>query len=682
MYTVHHTTLTSATRGGRLLTLANQYKDLYFDNVTQTAATLKAFLDDKYGPHTYYFIDSMTSRWSLGGGNVNPGYLLTDPGSHTNELQWTDPLYAQGAQPLDPAYEYIGASYAVPGEVTPYSQGWSLEPLEAWWAFGEQETPTELQFDVWIDGTQDPNIQITHKANSLADNFSLQTCTPIVWACPTITIGQAQMIDSGGIQIPNEGNTCMRKYASTWPGKYASPYLTQVEACASDMSTVARIAQWGVAGIPGMLNYYLRFNYQYMNTLTWGDCFLVGIPRQVTQASDVQVVQLSGTSNAGPFATKVVIHLGTPPDDTPDDDTDYPGGEDYDGTDPGPYNPEEQKPDFTPYEHTGFSGKAVLTKTYCMDDLKLANVGSKLWTQSYFDVLKIQNNPIENVVSVKWFPFTQTGVNANIVVGNVNLELQAGVVDSLYEINIGSVKYTAATPSAPTFLDYSPYTILKLHLPYVGIVQLDASECLNRTINVKYVIDLVTGDCIAYVFLDAGKMPYVSASGNCGVDIPLTAGNRVQSEMRAAGTAISAVTGAAAHVMSGDIAGGAAGAAESALTLAGMDYTTQRTSNHSPACATKENGAVFLEIWRPSFDLSQGFKQRHGWPCHKFVTLGTLQASQLDTDANRRSGFVKCDARTKIDFALTSRENEMLEGLLTDGVYLTAHNTEWQPIPD
>lgn len=661
----------SETNGGGLMQLANQYKELYFDGVTQTPASLKAYLDNKYGEHKYYYCGLGLFSSYVWLPDVNPMYIQ----SITVSMDYSSPMYDDPTQDpttwVNPSYDLAGGPVTYPADIPPASSEQDDRPaFRAWWVFQEQSESTELQFDVYIDGTQDPNIYVKWKANRQGSDFSLQTCTPIVWAVPTITIGQDQVIDDGGIRVPNEANSYMKKYANTWPGSYASPYLTQVEACAADASTAARVLQWGVSGIPGMMNYYLRFNYQYMNTMTWGDMFLVGIPREVQSAADVQVVKLSTTAYGGPFNTKVVIHLGEPDDQTPDDDTDYPEGENYDGTGPGPYNPEEPKPDFTQYERTGFSGKAVLTKTYAMDNMKLANVGSKLWSQSYFDVLKVQNNPIENIVGVKWFPFSQNGVVQDIVVGNINLGLQAGVVDSLYTINIGSTTYTAKNPSAPTFMDYSPYTILKLHCPYVGILQLDASECMNRKISVKYVIDLVTGDCIAYIYLDDGKMPYLTASGNCGVDIPITASNRVQSEMRAASTAISAVTGAAAHVIAGDVAGGAVDAAQGALTLAGMDYTTQRTSNHSPACATRENGAIFLEIWRPAFDLSVGFKQRHGWPCHKFMTLGSLP------------GFVKCDSRTKIDFAMTGRENEMLEGLLTDGVYITPRDPSWAPIPD
>lgn len=661
----------TAEHGGMLLDLANQFKDYFFGGVTQTYTSLYTWLVNNYGEafgFSYTTVQNKAPSEMYGAGETLHVDWMIGKATATRLIEFNPPA----------TDEVTGENYGViviPSAIVNWNDAYAY--MIAALIFDPNVTPPvdkKLIFDVYLDGTRDPNVAIRWRYESDED-ISVQMVTPRIWTepgIPSVVAIDTHTVD--GIVVPNKTMVpTMQEYSYTWPGSYTRPYLTEFGICTQGQSTLDKTILYGIDGIADKMGYLLRFNEQINenNTgkMTWGDLYRVLVPRDVTSVSDVSVTKIDNSINDADFLTEVYIHLGVPDDETPDDDSDYPSGEDYDGTDPGPYNPEEQKPDFTQYERTGFTGKAVLTKTYSMDAAKLANVGSKLWSQSYFDVLKIQNNPIENIVGVKWFPFSVSGVQEDIVVGNVNFQIQAGRVDTLYTIDIGSVKYTAATPSSPTFLDMSPYTILKLHCPYVGILQLDASECMNRTINLKYVVDLVSGDCIAYVYLDAGKMPYLTASGHVGVDIPLTASDRIQTEMRAASTAISAVTGAAAHVMAGDYLGAAAGAAQGGLSIAGMDYTTQRTSNHSPACSTKENGAVFLEIWRPSFTVSEGFKKRRGYPCHKFKTLGTLP------------GFVKCDVRTKIDFAMTSRENEMLEGLLTEGVYITPHNTSWTPLP-
>lgn len=671
IYESNPNTWVTAEHGGLLLDLANQFKDYFFNGVTQTYTSLYTWLVNHYGEaigFSYNVVQNKSPSEMYGAGETLHVDWMIGKATATRLIEFNPPA----------TDEITGENYGViviPSAITNWNEAYNY--MIAALIFDPNVKPPvdkKYIFDVYIDGTQDPNVAIRWRYES-DDDISLQMVTPRIWTepgIPSVVAIDTHTVD--GIVVPNKTMVpTMQEYTYTWPGSYTRPYLSEFGICTQGQSTLDKTILYGIDGIADKMGYLLRFNEQINenNTgrMTWGDLYRVLIPREVNSVSDVSVTRIDNSINDADFLTEVYIHLGVPDDETPDDDSDYPSGEDYDGTDPGPYNPEDPKPDFTGYERTGFTGKAVLTKTYSMNAAKLANVGSKLWSQSYFDVLKIQNNPIENIVGVKWFPFSVSGVSEDIVVGNVNFGIQAGKIDTLYTINVGSVKYTAKKPSSPTFLDMSPYTILKLHCPYVGILQLDASECMNRTINLKYVVDLVSGDCIAYVYLDAGKMPYLTASGHVGVDIPLTASDRIQTEMRAASTAISAVTGAAAHVMSRDYLGAASDVAQGGLSIAGMDYTTQRTSNHSPACATKENGAVFLEIWRPTFTVSEGFKQRRGYPCHKFKTLGTLP------------GFVKCDVRTRIDFAMTSRENEMLEALLIKGVYITPHDASWTPLP-
>ena len=195
------------------------------------------------------------------------------------------------------------------------------------------------------------------------------------------------------------------------------------------------------------------------------------------------------------------------------------------------------------------------------------------------------------------------------------------------------------------------------------MVELDPSLMINRKITVKYVVDLITGDCVAFIILDQGSVnyPYMSVAGHVGVDIPLTSTDRIQSEIRAASTTFSAVGSAAAGVATGNMLGAAEAVAGGASSIMGMDVTSQRTSAHSNACMTYENRNVFLEVWRPNYDpdlMKEGFKARHGWPCHKYMKLSNFR------------GFTKCSNHCRIDFAMTSEENKMIEQLLTEGIYI------------
>lgn len=657
--------ITTETNGGRLLRLANDFKDDFFGGVTQTAASLFAWLQNNYGDYTHFYCQTL----------YNP-VMTRDPWGHAGAIE-TEEIECGCGQasgytfnPSSVGVTFSGGNYGTVAESYPAGSNHDDYVLAAF-IFGINHDYNELQFDVYVDGTQDPNVSIKWKANQTAETFSLQLVTPIVWTLPKSSSEPSYpyvLVD--GIYVPNEANSMMRKHANTWPGSYFNPYLTEFNGCTDQLDTFTKTQRFGTLGIASSMQYLLRFNKQKnennQGVMTWGDLFIVEIPRSVSQLSDITVTRIDPSINEAEFTTKVVVHLGAPPDEIPDDDDDYPDGEDSTGDDPGVYEPDKTPHDFDPDEADGYPGHAILTKTYSMDAAKLANVGSKLWSQAYYDVTKIQSNPIENIVSMKWFPFSVTGVNGRIKVGDVDFQLDTDVVSNIYKFTVGSVTYEAHNKSSPTFLDLSPYTQLKLHLPYCGVVQLDATEMLNRKLTVKYTVDLVSGDCMAFLYLD-DNVPYMNVAGHCGVDVPLTSSNRVQTELRAASTTLSAVTGAAGHVLAGDYGGAAVAAAQGMLSVAGMDYTCQRTASHSPACTSTGNRACYLEVWRPAFKISEGFKSRHGYPCHLFKALGSF------------TGFVKCDARTKLDFACTSEENEMLERLLTEGVYITQRDPSWSP---
>ena len=69
-------------------------------------------------------------------------------------------------------------------------------------------------------------------------------------------------------------------------------------------------------------------------------------------------------------------------------------------------------------------------------------------------------------------------------------------------------------------LDQSPYTKVSCFLPYIGMVQLNTDEVMGRELQVKYRIDIVSGSCVAKVFVD-GNCLY-QYSGHCAITIPFS----------------------------------------------------------------------------------------------------------------------------------------------------------------
>lgn len=69
-------------------------------------------------------------------------------------------------------------------------------------------------------------------------------------------------------------------------------------------------------------------------------------------------------------------------------------------------------------------------------------------------------------------------------------------------------------------LDQSPYTKIHAFLPFIGTVRLNTDEVMGTTLSVKYRVDIVSGSCVAKIFVD-GNCLY-QYSGHCAITIPIS----------------------------------------------------------------------------------------------------------------------------------------------------------------
>lgn len=520
-------------------------------------------------------------------------------------------------------------------------------------------TQYECKVDIYFNGTKEPNISTEwhgYKDNVIdnSDEILRASKLHIVNYAPadiqTHYEAYYTYIDSEtGIrrmndQVFNAVNK-IRYIKPVAPGdKINTSYLSQVDGIIGTMNQAQRILEYGINGLPEHLVWYLQVeDPDHKLSSLWqlaepreSETGLVGyVLTEFTDATDPTSI----------VALEVVLHEGPNPDDITDDDTTPP-----------PPPPRPDPTDWDDDEGHGFPGDAVLTKTYSMTAAVLQNIGQKLWTQSYFDVLKIQNNPIQNIVSVKWFPFNLSdGTSENVKVGNVDFGIQATRISTVKRIQIGSVTYNGVYGN---FLDGSPYTTLKLNLPYVGQIQLDASEFLGCSIGVEYIVDLITGECVARVKRDG--VPLYDYPGHMGVDIVLTSSDRVQADMKAVSSGIHTAANTAGELIQGDVIGAVAGAATGALSVAGMDYNSQRVGSPSGVCGSFQNHKVWLTVSYPKYYQSEGFTHVFGRPVNKYLTLDKFNSGD----------YVQVDRRTDLKVAMTSDENAELEKLLVGGVYI------------
>lgn len=589
---------------------------------------------------------------------VSMSSITTDSAGDQSYLTpWYNPTFS------DTGYGYYSGNLFFSGAVASgvFSADYSFASMADFQTALENGDITPISetvnFDVYIDGSDKPSIFVNWTAG---EDLSPVVLQPQIWqGCQALVPIVPEITTEGGISVPNVAAWNVASMGSfIYGGSLETTFLSIQGFFEKYLNAVSKLQQWGFDGDPAFVNLFLRMDKEDQK----GQLFKVIINKDGTATA--QEIPDSSTTSA--YFTHVRLHYGQPDYIPPQDNEDYRRGRNITDDGDGKYDPDNipDPDDFT--TPAGFDGNGVLTTTYAVSALTLKNIGQKLWSQDYFNVLKIQNNPIENVVSVKHFPFAQTGTTQEVKIGDIAFGVNGDKVPSVYQHSVGSYTYQGHFNN---FLDLAPFTSVKIFLPYCGMFSLDPADILGCKIGVKYYVDLVTGQCMAKLVLDEqsnGKsIPFMSVYGNMGVDIPLTSTDRVQTELRATGAAISAMGSVAGHMLGGDALGAAVSGATGALNLAGADYNSQRTCSQSPTSSAFDTQDVFIMIERPASEYIEtgaktGYKHLHGLPSNKYRSLSSYASGS----------FVQADARTDISFAMTSEENKMLESMLTSGVYI------------
>lgn len=214
--------------------------------------------------------------------------------------------------------------------------------------------------------------------------------------------------------------------------------------------------------------------------------------------------------------------------------------------------------------NTGF------TRIYNPTLAQVQSLANYLWTdQSIISTLwnhikQFLENPMDAFIAFNLLPCTIPDggtVEFKIMYIPTGVNITAAA-SQFVDVNCGTLKIDKHYDSA---LDYSPYTKISIFLPYIGSVQLDTDDVMGKTISVKYRIDIVSGGCVAKIFVDDSI--HYQYSGHCAITIPFTSADFTGY--------ISAMIQAGKTVAS--LAAGAAGNAPLAASLAGMPE--QRTSS-------------------------------------------------------------------------------------------------------
>ena len=289
----------------------------------------------------------------------------------------------------------------------------------------------------------------------------------------------------------------------------------------------------------------------------------------------------------------------------------------------------------------------VLTTTYAMTIERLNQLGGFLWGANIFDEFSLVNsNPIENIISCKNIPISLSGTDEIIHLGNVDTGTNGAKVASNFStLNVGQI---ALPTKYKSFLDFAPYTKITIYLPYIGFKEIDATIAIGKTLKVAYVADVITGGCIAQIFINGVR--FYEFSGEMGVDIPITASNRAQVEA----SYISNAVGMGASLASGNITG----AVDSVLASATAKYNYSSTDTPNANCVASVNRTCYVIIERPTYQELSQFNHTKGKMCNLSKTIGSLK------------GFTICDANIDLKgITATEQEKQEISSILSSGFF-------------
>lgn len=183
----------------------------------------------------------------------------------------------------------------------------------------------------------------------------------------------------------------------------------------------------------------------------------------------------------------------------------------------------------------------AFTKMYVLTAEQVSQLANELYTavaaapsgeeiERYNQSVFLTQNPIDCIISLKKFPMSLP-YSAAVPLKLGSYTTQVNAAPLLYSTGVYSFLFSNETDNGlypwfdKSFLDYEPYTKCELTIPFCGTVEIPTTYLYDYdTIDVKLVVDFITGACTAYI--QARNITIDSVSGDCAVTLPV---NGIQS---------------------------------------------------------------------------------------------------------------------------------------------------------
>lgn len=310
--------------------------------------------------------------------------------------------------------------------------------------------------------------------------------------------------------------------------------------------------------------------------------------------------------------------------------------------------------------------------TYNISASQLSAINDALWSYDWNSFFKSSTiDPVKCIISCKSVPFSVAGSGSEeIVIASMRTDVYAGQVNPSYRGDTISVTMPFYRGD---FTDIE-YTQVRVYLPYIGWVELPASEVMSRrakldvglagntkVLKFRYLADLVDGSCTCVVSVNGTERWLFN--GHCGIDIPITSDNHTNSINNAMHAGVQTVLNigtAAAGALTDNAMMTAGGVISAISSAANVVPTYNYSASASPGGYINAalNTHIMIVIERPNVKYDDNVIKRLGKPCHKVLNLGSLR------------GFTKCGAVRIEGIDATPDELAMIASGLEAGVIL------------
>ena len=297
-------------------------------------------------------------------------------------------------------------------------------------------------------------------------------------------------------------------------------------------------------------------------------------------------------------------------------------------------------------------------------------------TESMSEQLKrLVADPLDYVVFMAMCHFSPTVENTKKAIKfcGLNSGVASNVVSAQMQfIQCGTVLISDDNETK-SFLSYNPFFKCHLYLPYIGIVDLQIDDIMGCYITVQYVIDMITGSCVAQVISKRTEKRCKSDipnndgivigeyTGNCFENLPLSA-----TDWRGLFQGVIQFAGGLTSAAGGNVAGLGAMASAVMSDKVSVSRSGQLGANYGYMGYQKpyfifERSNVAIAGDFLGSDNRTSFGGWQGWTCNILKNLGEFRGY---TEVRP-----ECLWTDNIN-GITEDETKMLKELFANGVYL------------